>query len=310
MTNFIEDQLAAGMREQAAGVTVDTDLVGRALRGHRRRTMVTRTAYAAGVVGLAGALAAGVLAAGANGPTSPGRPAVSGAANGAAGRGGPAVSGAGNGQAVSGAEAPRLRLAAVVAASRGTSYEVRNTISNRSQPGQPAMTISGAFDPATTTGYLYIPFGGGSAWHEERLIGGDLYITEAVAGQPVSWQHDPGTKHSALSYDVKTGVLGVSADPQQLLDTLTQSGARISQTGPDRYHFEVALAARKGLTGGDIAGDVTVGPDQRIATVVYAATLRSGADTTVLDARLELSGYGRPVTVERPGGTFETLPGK
>jgi hypothetical protein len=286
MTNFIEEQLAAGMRERVAGIAITTDLVGQTLRAQRRRTMITRSGYAVGVVGLAGALAVGALATGGIGPAAtPGR------------------------SSVAGAESPQLRLAAAAAASQGTSYRVKNTISNRSLPASPSMIIEGAFDPATATGYVHIPFDGGSSWHEERLVDGDLYTTDAVAGQRVDWQHDPG-KHTTLTYDVKTGVLAASADPQQLFDALTQPGAKISQTGPDEYHFEVAIPPRQGLTGGNMVGDVTVGPDTRIAKVVYEATLRSATDTTVLDATLELSDYGSPVTVERPGGTFEQVPGK
>jgi hypothetical protein len=33
-------------------------------------------------------------------------------------------------------------------------------------------------------------------------------------------------------------------------------------------------------------------------------------ETFVVDETLELSDYGTPVTVERPDGTFEQLPGK
>jgi hypothetical protein len=247
--------------------------------------MITRTAYAVGVVGLTGALAAGVLTNGGTGPAAtPDRPSVAGT------------------------ESPQLRLAAAVVASQGTSYRVKNTLINRSLPGSPSQIIEGAFDPATATGYVHIPFDDGS-WHEERLVDGDLYRTTAVAGQRVDWQLDPG-KHTGLSYDVKTGMLAASADPQQLFDALTQSGAKISQSGPTKYHFDVAISPRKGLTGGNMVGDVTVGPDKRIAKVVYEATLRSATDTTVLDGTLELSDYGSPVTVERPSGTFEPAPGK
>jgi hypothetical protein len=82
------------------------------------------------------------------------------------------------------------------------------------------------------------------------------------------------------------------------------------RTGPDKYPFEVAIPPTKGLTGGNMVGDVTVGPDNRIAKVVYEATLRSATDTTVLGGTLELSDYGSPVTVERPSGTFEPAPDK
>lgn len=287
MTNFIEEQLTAAMSERVAGMAITTDLVDQTLRRQRRRTMITRTGYAVGVVGLAGALAAGVLATGGTGPAAtPGRPSVTGA------------------------ESPQLRLAAAVAATRSTSYQVKNALSARNIPGKRPVIIEGAFDPATATGYLRIGFDDGSRWYEERLIDGDLYTSDYL-GQRMVWRHDPG-KHTALAYDgVKNGVLGVSADPQQLFDALTRSGAKISQAGPDKYHFEVAIPTFKGLTDARMAGDVTVGSDKRVAKIVYQATLRSGTrDTTVLDGTLELSNYGSPVTVERPGGTFEQVPGK
>jgi hypothetical protein len=58
-----------------------------------------------------------------------------------------------------------------------------------------------------------------------------------------------------------------------------------------------------------MVGDVTVGADKRIAKVVYQATMRFNAETAVLDGTLELSGYGTPVVVQRPPGTWENLPG-
>ncbi|WP_460493034.1 hypothetical protein [Dactylosporangium cerinum] len=303
MTNFIEEQLTEGMRERVAGITITTDLVGQTLRSQRRRTMVTRSAYAVGVVGLAGALAASVLAAGGTGPAAtPDRPSVAGAGS------------------------PQLRLAAAVSASQGISYRVKNTIIVRSQPGSPSMVATGAFDPATTTGYLFFASGDALPWSEQRLVNGDLYTADLVhlrpipsnpKGKPtpstdqrVDWTHDPGKKYTNFVYDLKTDVLSLSADPHQLFDALTKSGAKISQTGPDRYHFEVAIPPRKGLTGGTMVGDVTVGSDKRIAKVVYQATQRFATETAVLDGTLELSDYGSPVTVERPGGTFEQVPGK
>jgi hypothetical protein len=303
MTNLIEEQLTEGMRERVAGITITTDLVGQTLRSRRRRTMVTRSAYAVGVAGLAGALAAGALAAGDTGPAAtPDRPPAAGAGS------------------------PQLRLAAAVSASQDISYRVKNTIVVRSQPGSPSMVVTGAFDPATTTGYLFFASGRARPWSEQRLVNGDLYTADLVHLQPipsnpkgkptpsidqrVDWTHDPGKKYTNFVYDLKTGVLSLSADPHQLFDALTNSGAKISQTGPDTYHFEVAIPPRKGLTGGTMAGDVTVGTDKRIAKVVYQATQRFATETAVLDGTLELSDYGSPVTVERPSGTFERLPGK
>jgi hypothetical protein len=301
VTNFIEEQLTEGMRERVAGISLTTDLVGRTLHRQRRRTMVTRSVYAVGVVGLAGAVAAGVLAAGGTGPAAtPDRPSVAGAGS------------------------PQLRLAAAVSASQGISYRVRNTITVRSRPGSPPMVVTGAFDPATTTGYLFFASGDASPWSEQRLVDGDLYTADLVhlrpvpsnparkpvpsADQRVDWTHDPGRKYTNFVYDLKTGVLPLSTDPQQLFDALAKSGAEISETGPDRYHFEVAIPPRTGLTDGTMVGDVTVGSDRRIAKVVYQAGSATGG--AELDGTLELSDYGRPVTVERPDGTFVELPGK
>jgi hypothetical protein len=56
-----------------------------------------------------------------------------------------------------------------------------------------------------------------------------------------------------------------------------------------------------------------VGPDKRIAKVVYEATMRFATrpgETAVFDGTLELFDYGSRVTVERPAGTFQQLPGK
>src|SRR5690349_18261046 len=102
MTNSLEEHLTAGMREQVAGITISTDVVGETLRIRRRRTMIARTGYAVGVIGLAGALTAGVLTTIGTGPgAAPNRPPVGAA------------------------DSPELRLAAAVAASQSTSYKVK-----------------------------------------------------------------------------------------------------------------------------------------------------------------------------------------
>ncbi|WP_432839854.1 hypothetical protein [Dactylosporangium sp. CA-092794] len=48
--------------------------------------------------------------------------------------------------------------------------------------------------------------------------------------------------------------------------------------------------------------------------MVYEVTLHARAAppgaTTVLAVTMELSDYGAPVTVKRPGGTVEQVPGK
>ncbi|WP_027345953.1 hypothetical protein [Hamadaea tsunoensis] len=290
MTNLIEEQLTAGMREHVEGLAPDRDLVGQVVRAQHRRTTITRTAYAVGVVGLAGAMAAGVLTA----------------------NGGPAAHPQGRSDTPAAAGTPQLRLAAAVVASRRTSYRVKNVITARDLPGHPTMVVEGAFDPATATGYLRAPFDNGATWYEERLVQGDLYTADGRRGEPIVWRHDEG-KHTGLSYDPKTGILGISADPQDLLDSLSRADATITQTGPDTYHFVVELRTREGLSRGSMTGDVTVGPGQRISKVVYTATVKSTtnpADVGRFDATLELSGYGDGIFVSRPEGTFESLPGK
>ena len=84
----------------------------------------------------------------------------------------------------------------------------------------------------------------------------------------------------------------------------------MSQTGPDTYHFEVAVPPREGLTDGKVVGEVTVGSDHQVAKVVYEATVHFATETVVADETLELSDYGTPVTVERPAGIFEVGSGK
>jgi hypothetical protein len=135
---------------------------------------------------------------------------------------------------------------------------------------------------------------------------------DVVDGQTVPWQTD-GTRHTNLSYGDKTGLLAVTTDPEQFFNALTEAGATVRQTGAHTYHFDAALMPRRGLASGHLSGDVTVDPSGRIAQVVYEAVLRGTAETapgTVLAGTLELSGYGSKVTVDRPGGTFEQLPGK
>src|SRR5690349_20910417 len=175
MTNFLEEQLTAGMRERVGDVTITTDIVNEALRVRRRRTVIARTAYTAGVVGLAGALTAGVVATGGTGPaTGPHRPPVATAGS------------------------PELRLAAAVAASQSTSYRVKTTIDMRSDPASPPTIVEGAFDPATTTGFLRVPVSNG-ARHEERLIRGDWYTGDAGVDGKMVWRHNPGT-YTTLVY--------------------------------------------------------------------------------------------------------------
>lgn len=70
MTTRLEDELAAGLREHAAGLHLDRDVLAAARRRHRRRTAVVRAASATGTLGVAGVVALAVGVAG-NGPRGP-----------------------------------------------------------------------------------------------------------------------------------------------------------------------------------------------------------------------------------------------
>jgi hypothetical protein len=77
MSPTLEDELSAGLREHAAGLHPSRDVLAAARARHRRRTVVTRAASAAGTVGLAGAVATVVAISGpVTGTPSPG-PATS-----------------------------------------------------------------------------------------------------------------------------------------------------------------------------------------------------------------------------------------
>jgi len=282
MTNSLEELLTAGMRDEVAGITITTDIVGETLRVQRRHTMIVRIGYAVGVVGLAGALTAGVLATGGTkpGPT-PGRPPVAGA------------------QSAAGTESSAdVRLAAVVTASQSTSYKVKTTFAKDESGkfGPMLAGLEGAIDPASNTGYLRQTFAGGG-WYEQRLIHGAWYDGNGTADGKVTWIHNPGN-YKSLAFTPKIGVFSgdVSADPQAQLDALKQRGAKISQTDANTYHFEVTLPAN--ITK---VGDVTVGADQRVSKVVYKVTEHSTKlkDPSYFET-MQFSDYGAPVTVDRP----------
>lgn len=308
MTNDLEDQLMAGMRDEVAGLGYTRDVLGEATRRHRRRTALHRSAYAVGVVGVAGALVA-ALTVGAGAPGSPGpvaeRPATA-----------------------AGPESPQLRLAAAAAASENISYRVKVTTTSKDKlppPGElpePVATTwvtEGAFDPVTATGYLDSPDTGlrppmSVHWRHERLVDGVRYV-----GTPDGSDRDSGRivwgryagRQTSLNYDVALGGgLGASTDPQQLFRMLQGAGAKVTRNRGGGYHFEVTMQDRSaGIAADRLVGDVTVGTDGRIETVAYDRVARwngHGRDFTYhLHVLLELSEYGLPVRVEAPVGAVD-----
>ena len=279
MNTDIEDLLIAGMHERVGGITLTTDVLAGAGRRHQRRTAIRRTAYAAGVLGLAGAL--GITATtGGGAPRSQTPPAVAGA------------------------ESANLRLAAAIAASENISYRVSVSTHVASVPGSPDWTAEGAFDPTKATGYLRAPYTEGPGFREERLINGVRYAGDAGGDKKVVWQRYPG-KQNKLNYDgALSGTLGASADPASMLAALRQAGATITDNGAGGFHFSVKVKT-PGAQSDALTGDVTLDGDKRIAKVSYQRTIvwvKNGKAQSPVDLRvtLRLSDYGKPVEVTKP----------
>lgn len=310
MTTNLEERLAAGMRERVAGLELTGDVLAAATRRHRRRTALVRGAYAAGVVGVVGALVAVATV----GTGVPERPGV------APGNVAERPPGAG-------AESPQLRLAAAAEASENISYRVRVTTTSKDrapadgelpEPVSESWVTTGAFDPTTATGYLESPYTGlrpaiAAGFEHERLIDGVRYIGapngSVGSNGEIVWSREPG-RHDRLNFDLALdGGLGASADPRDLFRALRQSGAKVTETAGGGYHFEVTVTDRRNAIVADsFVGDVTLGADNRIATVAYDRTARAnlrGANFTYhLHVVIELSDYGLPVRVEKPAGAL------
>ncbi|MFJ8577183.1 hypothetical protein [Micromonospora sp. NPDC093277] len=307
----VEDQLTAGMRDEVAGLAYTRDVLGEATRRHRRRTVLHRSAYAAGVVGVAGALAA-ALTVGAGTPGSPGsvaeRPATA-----------------------TSPESPRMRLAAAAAASENISYRVKVTTTNKDklppqgelpEPVAGSWVTEGAFDPATATGYLDSPNTGlrppmSDFFLKERLVDGVRYHGTLDGADPDSgrivWSRTvrEGRQTSLTFDDALGGTLGASTDPQQLFRMLRQAGAEVTQNPGGGYHFEVTVQdSSRGVAADRLVGDVTIDADGRIKTVAFDRAARWNArgpesdHTYHLHVLVELSGYGLPVKVEAPANVL------
>jgi len=210
------------------------------------------------------------------------------------------------------AESPQIKLMAAVAASESTSYQLELTTRVKSTPGSPDWVTTGAYDPATNTGYLHTPYDEGPGFSEQRLVKGVRYLGDAGEDRVIHWRTAPGT-YTSLDYVGDTaGSLGASADPAQLRAILRDRGATVTQTGPGRYRFTFEVAKKDLLPqslSDRFAGDITVGADQRIATVTYERTLqwagkagRKPGPPVDLAVTMAFSHYGMPVVVEAPTG--------
>ncbi|MFC4016460.1 hypothetical protein ACFOW4_00640 [Micromonospora sp. GCM10011542] len=285
MTNDIEEQLTMGMRQEVAGVEFRTDVLDAATRRNGRRVAARRGAYALGVVGLAGVLAAAVTVNG-PGPTAPGA----------------------NPAPVASADSPRLQLASAITASQNISYRLKITAGDRDDPDAWG-SAEGAWDPAAATGWLTSTEPGGAAYHQ-RLIDGKLYLGSTGTK---TWKQEPGNGNFEYG-DVLGGASGASADPQELFKALREVQAKITRTGATSYHFESTRPFDDEYATGTrgLVGDVTLDSDRRIAKVTYLSTYKGRVKPGVKSPKsgvsfdssqrltLELSDYGTPVRVEKP----------
>ncbi|MEH0827772.1 MULTISPECIES: hypothetical protein [unclassified Micromonospora] len=302
MTTDLEEQLTVGMRDEVAGLTFTRDVLGEAARRHRRRTALHRTAFAAGVVGMVGALAAAMTVSTGGAAVSPGPVAERPTAT--------------------TADTPQLRLAAAAAASENISYRVKVTTTVKDklppkdelpEPVSASWVTEGAFDPATATGYLDSPYTGlrpvvAAGFEHERLVNGVRYIGGRDGSAPdngkIVWSRYPGRQDN-LDYDLALrGGLTASANPQELFGALRRAGAKVTETRGGAYHFEVEVKddPSRGVVD-RLVGEVTLGADKRIAKVAYdrtASVTRGEVYTYHLHVVTELSDYGTPVKVKPP----------
>ena len=285
MSNDIEDQLIAGMRQEVSGVAISTDVLGAATRRHGRRTAMQRGAYALGAVGLAGVLAAAVTLDGPGAPAPGTDPAP-----------------------LAAADSPQLQLASAITASQNISYRLKITAGDKDDPDAWG-SAEGAYDPAAATGWLTSAEPGGAAYYQ-RLIDGKLYLGSTGTK---TWKQEPGNGNFRYG-DVLGGASGASADPQELFKALREVQAKITRTGAGSYHFESARPYDDESVSGTrtLVGDVTLDADRRIAKVTYLSTnkgrfkpgVKSPKSGVSFDSTqrltLELSDYGTPVRVEKP----------
>lgn len=198
-------------------------------------------------------------------------------------------------------DSAKIRLVAALSGSDNISYRLKVTNSHRDDTGRP-FVFEGAFDPVTRTGRLYSPPDSAGGSYDQRLVEGTLYISHRDS----PFQILRGT-HDRLQYSgVFGGGLTGTADPQDLLHTLAAANATVTQTGPAGYHFEVDVIndPSSGIHSDRLRGDLTINGDNRIEKVTYERTAQTTVNclpVTLKEANtLELSGYGEPVTVERP----------
>src|SRR5262249_55816171 len=103
----------------------------------------------------------------------------------------------GTAQSSASAQTPLLRPESAVTRSGNISYKIKVTEHSKSTAGAPGEVSTGAFDPATDTGYLRTPYHDGPGFSEQRLINGTRYLGSAGVDQKLHWNLQAG-KHTSL----------------------------------------------------------------------------------------------------------------
>ena len=197
-----------------------------------------------------------------------------------------------------------MELVSALAATENISYKIKVTTAASKSPALSyTFTTEGAFDPATDTGYLR------AKGYEERLIDGVRFVSTAQ-GPDGQFVQDGSARFDRLAYDalVLDGALSGSADPESLFEVLRQADAKITKTGARTYHFDAGSRTDNAIESSTsrFVGDITVGADQRVATVTYEWTTRGKTKvggnhiSKTIRVTLKMSDYGTPVQVERP----------
>lgn len=197
-------------------------------------------------------------------------------------------------------DSARIRLVAAVSSSENLSYRLKITSTHTDDAGR-HWAYEGVFDPATRTGRLSSVPDNPAGPYDQRLIQGILYISHLGGPFKIMPGRPDRLQYSSLS----GGGIAGTADPQELFATLKAANAAVTRTGPASYHFEADLAPSPGIHSDRLVGDVTINNDNRIEKITYEriaqGTQKNGLPITLIDANtVELSGYGQPVTVERP----------
>ncbi|GAA2712813.1 hypothetical protein [Actinoplanes palleronii] len=305
MTERLQQRLTDEFHEYAAGVRLDTDVLGAAASRHHRRTNVRRAVTAGGVLSVA-AVVSGVLVLGGTG--QPPR--------------------AGDRPVASGASAPALQLAAAVQATTRSSFGLGITVTRSYETGRlkgytESSEYQGAFDAGADRGYLRIgptmvrgKAVGTPVPIEVRIIGDDVFL-----GRPDTNVWKRQVKRSDLAAVLGTATPATSSlvndltvDPRVLLETLRTLGSTTpagrsgsGSAAVDTYTFSYPVAADASTAAHQVTGVVEVGVDSQLLARIVQETTTTGANPSVADRQplswrtvITFADYGTAVQVDRP----------